>query len=153
MNDQQHQLTDDPQLVELAGQQYVAKRFQYVANFTFAADGKLQQTIQIDSDADFQMFFLIGSRDNPAVTVNVTEGGAGGLGWMSSPVNIDNFLGTAQLPFPFGLIPQLLPKKRVYTVTCVSSAGGANNVQIVFDGYKLFPAVDMAQVGAAPSQS
>lgn len=150
-NDQQ--LMDDPQLVELAGQRYVAKRFQYLANFAFAGNGSLQQTIQIDSDADFQMFFLIGSRDNAAVTVNVTEGGAGGLAWMSAPVNIDNFLGTAQLPFPFGLIPQLLPKKRVYVITCVNSSGGANNVQIAFDGYKLFPADQAGAVGAQPSRN
>lgn len=152
-SDQQQQMMDDPQLVELAGQTFCAKYFEYVANFAFAANGQLQQTIQIDSDADFQMFMLIGSRDNAAVTVMVTEGGAGGLAWMSAPVNIDNFLGTAQLPFPFGLIPQLLPKKRVYVITCVNSSGGANNVQIAFSGYKLFPAVDMAQVGAKPSQS
>lgn len=147
------QLMDDPQLVELAGQRYVAKRFQYLANFAFAGSASLQQTIQIDSDADFQMFFLIGSRDNAAVTVNVTEGGAGGLAWMSAPVNIDNFLGTAQLPFPFGLIPQLLPKKRVYVITCVNSSGGANNVQIAFDGYKLFPADQAGAVGAQPSRN
>lgn len=153
MTDESQQLMDDPQLVELAGQMYLAKRFQYVANFAFAASGPLQQTIQIDSDADFQMIFLIGSRDNNAVTVNITEGGAGGLAWMSAPVNIDNFLGTAQLPFPFGLIPQLLPKKRVYILNLVNNSGGANNVQIIFDGYKLYPAAMAAQLGAAPSQS
>jgi len=151
--DPSQQLMDDPQLVELAGQMFIAKRFQYVANFPFAASGPLAQSIQIDSDADFQCIFMIGSRDNNAVTVNVTEGGAGGLGWMSNPVNIDNFLGTAQLPFPFGLIPQLFPKKRVYNIACVNSSGGANNVQIIFDGYKLFPAQMAAQVGAQPSSN
>lgn len=142
---------DDPQIVELNGQQYVAKKFQYVANFAFAGNGTLGQTIQIDSDADFQLLFLLGSRDSNAVTVNVTEGGAGGLAWMSAPVNIDNFIGTAQLPFPAGLIPQLLPKKRVYNISCVNSSGATNNVQIIFEGYKLFPAAMAAQVGAQPS--
>lgn len=144
---------DDPQIVELAGKAFIAKRFQYVANFAFAANGQIQQTIQIDSDADFQLIEMIGSRDNAAVTVSITEGGAGGLAWMSAPVNIDNFLGTAQLPFPFGLIPQLLPKKRVYILTLVNAAGGANNVQICFTGFKLYPAEMAAQVGAMPSSS
>lgn len=143
---------DDPQLVELAGELYIAKFFDYVANAAFAASGTLPIRITIDSDADFQLIWLIGSRDNSAVTVLITEGGAGGLAWMNNPVNIDNLIGTAQLPFPIGLIPQLLPKKRVYQIALVNSSGGANNVQIVFSGYKLFPAQMAAQVGAAPSQ-
>lgn len=143
---------DDPQIVELMGQFYVAKKFSYVANFAHAASGTISQTIQIDSDADFQMLFLVGSRDSASVTVFITEGGAGGLAWMSDPVNIDNFLGTAQLPFPL-VIPQLLPKKRVYNIKTVNTSGGANNVQVLFEGYKLYPAAQAAQLGAAPSQS
>lgn len=150
--DQLDQLMNDPQLVELGGNLYIAKMFHYIANFAFAANGTILQTIQIDSDADFQLLMLLGSRDSNAVTVTVTEGGAGGLSWMSAPVNIDNFLGTAQLPFPGGLIPQLLPKKRVYQLSLVN-LGGANNVQISFWGYKLFPAAQAAQLGALPSQS
>ena len=144
-------LLDDPQLVQLAGATYIAKFFQYVANFAFTTTGTLQANITIDSDADFQLIWLIGSYDQSAVTVNIQEGGAGGLAWMNQPVNIANFLGTAQLPFPIGLIPQLLPKKRVYTFSLVNSYAGANNVQICFTGYKLFPAQMAAQVGAVPS--
>ena len=154
LSDQQlQQLMSDPQLVELGGNLYIAKLFHYILNFAFAANGTLTGTIQIDSDADFQLLMLLGSRDNNALTIFVTEGGAGGLAWMSAPVNIDNFLGTAQLPFPAGLIPQLLPKKRVYQFSVVNTAGGANNVQIDFWGYKLYPAAQAAQLGAAPSQS
>lgn len=142
---------DDPQLVELAGNLYIAKFFDYLVNFPFAASATINTQLTIDSDADFQMIWLVGSRDNAAVTVQVTEGGAGGLGWSNLPVNIDNFLGSAQLPFPIGLIPQLLPKKRVYQFALVNTSGGANNVQLVFRGYKLFPAQMAAQVGAAPS--
>ncbi len=138
----------DPQLQD----GFFLKYFEYVVNFAFAANGTLAGTIQIDSDADFELYYLIGSRDNAAVTVLVAEGGAGGIQWMSAPVNIDNFLGTAQLPFPIGLIPQLLPKKRVYALTLVNSSGGANNVQIIFSGYKKFPASQVAAVGA-PEQA
>ncbi len=151
--DQLNQLMNDPQMQELGGNLFIAKMFHYIANFAFAASGTIAQTIQIDSDADFQFLMLVGSRDNNAVTVEVTEGGSGGLAWQSAPVNIDNFLGTAQLPFPSGLIPQLMPKKRVYNIKCVNTSGGANNVQIDFWGYKLFPASQAAQLGAAPSQN
>ncbi len=83
----------------------------------------------------------------------MSEGGAGGLAWQSAPVNFDLFVGTGQLPFPAGLIPQLLPKKRVYQFRLVNGTSGANNVQIDFWGYKLYPAAQAAQLGAAPSQS
>jgi hypothetical protein len=146
-------LMDDPQIVELQGQQYIAKEFKYVANFAVPGNGNLTQQIQIDSDADFQVINLIGSRDNVGLQVEITEGGAGGLSWQSAPVNFDNFFGTAQLPFPFGLIPQLLPKKRVYVIKITNTTGGLLNAQVIFDGYKLFPIAAAAQVGAMPSQS
>ena len=148
-------LTDDPQIVELQGQQYIAKEFKYVANFAVNQALSQTQQIQIDSDADFQLINLIGSRDATGLQVEITEGGAGGLSWQSAPVNFDNFFGTAQLPFPFGLIPQLLPKKRVYVikVTNTNAGGGVLNAQVIFDGYKLFPISMASQVGAMPSQS
>jgi hypothetical protein len=151
--DVHQQLMDDPQLMELAGKLFIAKEFHYITNFAFTASGTLLATLQIDSDADFQHIFTQGTRDSNAVTVEVTEGGAGGLAWQSSPVNIDNFMGTAQNPFPAGLIPQLLPKKRVYKISLVNTSGGANNVQIDFWGYKLYPAEMAAQLGAEPSQN
>ena len=149
---QMQQLMDDPQMVELGGNLFIAKMFHYILNFPFAASATLTGTIQIDSDADFQLLMMIASRDDARVTVEVSEGGAGGLAWQSAPVNIDNMFGTAQLPFPGGLIPQLLPKKRVYKFSLVNTSGGANNVQLDFWGYKLYPAAQAAQLGAQPSQ-
>lgn len=149
---QMNQLMDDPQLVELGGNLYIAKLFHYIANLTHAGNDTQQTSIQIDSDADFQLLMLIGSRTSPLLTIQITEGGAGGLAWQSTPVNIDNFLGTAQLPFPAGLIPQLLPKKRVYQIVTIDTSGEPNNVQIDFWGYKLYPAAQAAQLGATPSQ-
>lgn len=152
MNDQnQNQLIDDPQIVQLDGAMYVAKKFSYVANLVHAGSDQQTFTLQIDSDADFQLLWLIGSRTSPLATINVTEGGAGGLSWMSAPVNVDNFFGTAQLPFPVGLIPQLLPKKRVYVIQTTDKSGTANTIQVIFEGYKLYPLEMAAQVGAAPS--
>jgi hypothetical protein len=154
---QMQQLMDDPQMVELGGNLYIAKMFHYIANFVFAGTepaNTLQGTIQIDSDADFQLLMILGTATTVALlTIQVTEGGAGGLAWQSAPVNFNNFCGTAQLPFPAGLIPQLLPKKRVYSFIVINGSAGANPVQIDFWGYKLYPAAQAAQLGAAPSQS
>lgn len=149
-------LEDDPQIVELQGQHYIAKEFKYVANFQpVPLNGSLATNIQIDSDADFQLINLIGTRDaggaGAGLNVQITEGGAGGLAWQSAAVNFDNFFGTAQLPFPFGLIPQLMPKKRVYNILLTNTTGANINAQIVFDGYKLFPVNMAAQVGAQPT--
>ena len=153
LTDQQmQQLMNDPQMQELGGNLYIAKLFHYIANNTHAGSDTKTSTIQIDSDADFQLLMLIGSRTSALATIEITEGGSGGLAWQSAPVNIDNFLGTAQLPFPAGLIPQLMPKKRVYIIKTVDSSGAANSIQIDFWGYKLFPAAQAAQLGAAPSQ-
>lgn len=151
--DQLDQLMNDPQMLELGGNLYIAKLFYYVANLTHAGNDTQSTTIQIDSDADFQLLDLIGSFTSSLLTIQITEGGAGGLAWQSAPVNINNFLGSAQLPFPAGLIPQLLPKKRVYAITTIDTSGASNKVQIIFWGYKLYPAAQAAQLGAAPSTS
>jgi hypothetical protein len=149
---QMQQLMNDPQMQELGGNLYIAKLFHYIANLTHAGNDTKSTTIQIDSDADFQLLMLVGSRTSALATIEITEGGSGGLAWQSAPVNIDNFLGTAQLPFPAGLIPQLMPKKRVYIIKTVDTSGATNNIQVDFWGYKLFPASQAAQLGAAPSQ-
>lgn len=154
-------MEDDPQIVKMAGDFYVAKFFIYLANFAFpGAGGTLSQSITIDSDADFEMLYLTGNAtgaDNTDqsnfITVLIREGSAGGITWMTDPVNMNNLLGTGQLPFPIGLIPQLLPKKRVYVITLVSTSAEAVNAQMCFVGYKLYPASQSMAVGAAPSQS
>jgi hypothetical protein len=144
-------LQQDPQIQELGGQLYIAKLFHYIVNNTHAGNDTVTNSFQIDSDADFQLLFLIGSRTSASATIEVTEGSAGGLAWQSNPVNIDNFLGTAQNPFPAGLIPQLMPKKRSYKVKTVDTSGAANSIQVDFWGYKLYPAAMAAQLGALPS--
>ena len=155
------QMEDDPQVVKLAGDFYVAKFFIYLANFVFpGAGGTVGQSITIDSDADFEMLYLTGNAtgadatdQSGFITVLIKEGSAGGITWMSDAVNMNNLLGTGQLPFPIGLIPQLLPKKRVYVITLASTSAQAVSAQICFVGYKLYPASQSMAVGAAPSQS
>jgi hypothetical protein len=152
MQTDQMQQIDDPQIIELAGKLYLAKFFIYLVNFAHAAAGVISQSLTIDSDADFQLLYLIASRTSALDTVEIFEGSAGGLAWQSGPVNIDNLAGTAQLPFPIGLVPQLLPKKRVYNIRSTNTFAGANPVQLCFTGYKLYPAEQIASLGAQPSQ-
>ena len=158
-------MLDDPQLVQLAGDVFVAKFFIYLANFAFATAGnatpvQLTQSIQIDSDADFQLLYLTGNATGADASdqsgfcqISVFEGSAGGLGWQTNPVNWNNWVGTGQLPFPIGLIPQLLAKKRTYNIQVISNSAQAVSAQVCFVGYKLYPASQSMALGAAPSQS
>lgn len=120
------------------------KFFAYVRNFVVPLNGRQTVTIVIDTDADFELFYLTGNRTDPRLTVLITEGGAGGVGWSNGGStedrpNFDNIFGTAQLPFPVGLIPQILPKKRVYSIELIDSSGAQNSGQIAFVGFKRFP--------------
>lgn len=151
--DQLAQLQNDPQFMELGGNLYFAKLFHYIVNLTHTGNDTQNQSFQIDSDADFQLLFLMSTQTSTSLSIQVTEGSAGGLAWQSTAVNIQNFCGSAQNPFPAGLIPQLMPKKRSYKVTTIDSSGSANTVQVDFWGYKLYPAAMAAQLGALPSQS
>jgi hypothetical protein len=149
--DQLNSLQQDPQIMELGGQLYIAKLFHYIVNLTHTGNDTQSQSFQIDSDADFQLLMLMGTFTSSSLSIQVTEGSAGGLAWQSAAVNILNFLGTAQNPFPAGMIPQLMPKKRSYKVTTIDTSGSANTVQVDFWGYKLYPAAMAAQLGALPS--
>jgi len=151
--DQLNALQNDPQFMELGGNLYFAKLFHYIVNLTHAGNDTKSASFQIDSDSDFQLTMLMGTFTSALLSIQVSEGSAGGLAWQSDPVNINNFLGTAQLPFPAGLIPQLMPKKRSYKVTTIDTSGVANSVQVDFWGYKLYPASMAAQLGALPSQN
>jgi hypothetical protein len=151
--DQLNALQNDPQFMELGGNLYFAKLFHYIVNLTHTGNDTQNQSFQIDSDADFQLLFLLSTQTSSSLSIQVTEGSAGGLAWQSAAVNILNFCGSAQNPFPAGLIPQLMPKKRSYKVTTIDSSGAANTVQVDFWGYKLYPAAMAAQLGALPSSS
>jgi hypothetical protein len=128
-------LSGDPQIVD---GQFMRGYWYTVPPFAFAGSGTDSKTLTIQ-DEDFEVEFLMVTRTSPLVTVEVFDGGLGGYPWQSAPVNIDNWAGTAQLPFPFGLFTQLLPRKRTYSFRLVNSSGAANNVQIALFGYKRLP--------------
>ena len=92
--DQLNSLQQDPQIMELGGQLYIAKLFHYIVNLTHAGNDTQNASFQIDSDADFQLLFLMSTQTSTSLSIQITEGSAGGLAWQSDFVNILNFTGT-----------------------------------------------------------
>src|SRR5258708_36468487 len=72
---------------------------EYVVNAVVPLNGNLPVSLQIQQDADFEWVFRVASRTDPRVTIDVSDG-ATGRKYTSAPVNIDNYAGTAALPFP-----------------------------------------------------
>jgi hypothetical protein len=125
--------------------------FEYVVNAIVPAGGNLSQSLQIQQDADFEWVFRIASRTDPRVTVDVSDG-ATGRKFNSAPVNIDNYAGTAQLPFPL-VEPPIIARSSSINFTFVDSSGAQNTVQLVLSGYKLFPQANPAQGSSGLIQS
>lgn len=120
------------------GQRYKRVAFWYVVpRQTFVAAATTNPQLTIGGDADFEMHAVLVSRTQAAVRINMTDAAAGGAGYQSAPVPIDLFGGTAQLPF--AMIPQLWKKRQQFTFDVINDFAGANVVDILFFGYKLFP--------------
>ena len=120
--------------------------FEYVVNAVVGANASVSVSLQVQQDSDFEWVFRIASRTDPRLTVLV-EDGATGRKLTSVAVNIDNFAGTAQLPFPL-VEPFILARATSVNFTFTDSSGAPNTVQLVLSGYKLFPQENPAQ-GAA----
>ncbi len=120
--------------------------FEYVVNAVVPLNGNLPVTLQIQQDADFEWVFRIGSRTDPRVTVDVSDG-ATGRKYTSAPANVDNYFGTAQLPFPL-VEPFIIARATSINFSFTDSSGAQNTVQLILSGYKLFPQGNPAQGSA-----
>jgi hypothetical protein len=120
--------------------------FEYVVNAVVPLNGNVPVSLQIQQDADFEWVFRIASRTDPRLTVDVSDG-ATGRKYTLAPVNIDNFAGSAQLPFPL-VEPFIIARATSITFTFTDSSGAQNTVQLVLSGYKLFPQGNPAQGSA-----
>jgi hypothetical protein len=92
-------------------------------------------TITIDNDADFRIRWLIVSSTG-LFSVEIKDLYAGGAPWMPTPVNGENFAGTAQLPF---VLPKPYP---VYKGSSLQAkfndrSGAPNTIQLCLVGYKI----------------
>ena len=111
----------------------------YVLNVLVPANGAIEGNISIRTNGDFEWVWLIGSRTDPRVTVQVEDGSVGGGELLSNlPINIDNFIGTAALPFPL-VEPYIMPKSSVLSFRFRDNGFAApNTIQLVLRGYELY---------------
>jgi hypothetical protein len=124
--------------------------FDYVINAVVPANsgqpggpGGLNVSLQIQQDADFEWVFTVGTRTSPLADVDIKDG-ATGRSLNSAPVNVDNFFGTAQLPFPL-VEPYIIARSTAINFVFRESSGVQNTIQLVLRGYKLFPQGNPAQ--------
>ena len=120
----------------LLDDQFERQFFSYVFDATVGANNVQQPgQLQILSDADFEWWWVLASRDFIGTTASATSGPATFNG-----INIDNWAGTALATAAFPLaVPYIMPATRVYTILLTDSSGGTNTVEIVFSGFKLWP--------------
>lgn len=118
--------------------------FDYVVNAVVpGASTGFPVSLQIQQDADFEIVFLVGSRTSALADVAMSDG-ATGRSFSNAPVNVDNFFGTAQLPFPL-VEPYVIARSSSLNFTFRDTSGVTNTIQLVLRGYKLFPQANPAQ--------
>lgn len=125
--------------------------FSYVVDRVVPASAVLDpNSLQILSDADFEWWWMIGSRTSNLLKVLMKEAATGrdfiqtSAGQNSNVpfngINIDNWLGTAQGNAAFPLaVPYIMPATRVYTLLFTELSAAPNTVELNFSGFKLWP--------------
>jgi hypothetical protein len=137
--------------------QFERQFFTYVLDRAVPANAVQDpNALQILSDADFEWWWLFGSRTAagaaPFVKVLMKEQATGRDFIGTSPqaqaggavfngINIDNWFGTAAANAGMPLaVPYIMPATRVYSLFFTDSSGGnINTVQVCFSGFKLWP--------------
>lgn len=118
--------------------------FDYVVNAVVPLNSTgFPVSLQIQQDADFEIVFIVGSRTSPLADVQMSDG-ATGRSFSNAPVNVDNFFGTAQLPFPL-VEPYIIARSTSVNFSFRDTSGAQNTIQVVLRGYKLFPQQNPAQ--------
>lgn len=118
--------------------------FDYVVNAVVPLNSTgFPVSLQIQQDADFEIVFLVGTRTDARADVAMSDG-ATGRSFSNAPVNVDNFFGTAQLPFPL-VEPYIVARSTALNFTFRDTSGAQNTIQVVLRGYKLFPQQNPAQ--------
>jgi hypothetical protein len=121
--------------------------FDYVVNAIVPLNSTgFNVSLQIQQDADFEVVFIVGTRTDARADVSMSDG-ATGRSFMSGPVNVDNFFGTAQLPFPL-VEPYIVARSTSVNFQFRDTSGAQNTIQVVLRGYKLFPQQNPAQGSA-----
>jgi len=132
--------------------QFERQFFSYVLDVSVVASATQQPSqLQILSDADFEWWWLLGSRTSNLLKVLMKEQATGRdfIGTTASTtagtpsfngINVDNWFGTAQGNAAFPLaVPYIMPATRVYTLLWSDTSGATNTVEVIFSGFKLWP--------------
>jgi hypothetical protein len=132
--------------------QFERQYFTYVLDRTVPANAVQDpNALQILSDADFEWWWLGGSRTSNLLKVLMKEQATGRDFIGTSPqaqaggavfngINIDNWFGTAQgnalMPLA---VPYIMPATRVYSLFFTDTSGAPNVIEVIFSGFKLWP--------------
>lgn len=148
----------------LLDDQFERQWFKYVIDANVPANAPQFPTqFQILSDADFEWWWVIASRTSGLLKLLMKEQATGRdfIGTTASAssgpatfngVNIDLWAGLANANAAFPLaVPYIMPATRVYTLLLTDSSGAPNTVELVFDGFKLWPRPKVADTAPAHS--
>jgi hypothetical protein len=143
--------------------QFERQFFSYVVDVNVA--GNAVQTpvqLQILSDADFEWWWSMVFRTSGSLKLLMKEQGTGrdfigttasGTGSTFNGVNIDLWAGTAVANAAFPLaVPYVMPATRVYSFLLTDSSGETNVVEIVLNGFKLWPRPESTQSAQSSMQ-
>jgi hypothetical protein len=132
--------------------QFERQFFSYVLDRVVPANAVQDpNNLQILSDADFEAWWILLSRTSGLLKVLMKEQATGRdfIGTTASTlagaapfngINVDNWAGTAAATAAFPLaVPYIMPASRTYTLLFTDTSGANNTVEVVFNGFKLWP--------------
>jgi hypothetical protein len=112
--------------------------YDYVFDAVVPLNGVFSVTKQLATDSGFECIFFVASRTSALLTIQVIDSSRGSQSLSDNPVNIDNWAGTAQNPFPL-VYAYYFPPGTSITMKFTDTSGAQNTVEVVMRGHKLFP--------------
>ena len=109
--------------------------FQYAFNISVPPNDEATDVLRIEGDADFEVHKIIGIEDGD-YTVLVQDTGTGRY-FQNYPVHVDNFAGSVEMPHKIEPEPIIFRKNSTLQIKVKNLTSAVNNIQIVFEGYKI----------------
>lgn len=98
----------------------------------------LNSVLAFDYDADFEHIWTV-ANSTGLFSVSLQDTSTGRRQFSNAAINGENFAGTASLPFPL-VEPYIWARSGSAIAAFNDRSGAGNTVQLVFRGYKLYPA-------------
>jgi hypothetical protein len=131
--------------------QFERQWFSYVLDRVVPANAVQDPNqLQILADADFEWWWILGSRTSNLLKILMKEAATGRdfIGTTASTISgagafngvqFDLWCGTALATAAFPLaVPFVMPATRTYTILLTDTSGAPNTVEFVFSGFKLW---------------